>query len=79
MCHLFPLSHHGHELFFDRGRSFSERKLSANASCETLCNDVFSLFAELFALSLKFFHFPRLQMRQQRRIAIGFEIPQSSS
>src|SRR5262245_54565271 len=27
----------------------------------TLCNDVLSLFAELFPLSLKFFHFPRLQ------------------
>src|SRR5215510_2730621 len=27
----------------------------------TSCNEVFSLFAELFALSLKFFHFPRLQ------------------
>jgi hypothetical protein len=41
--------------------------------------DVFSLFAGLFALSLKFFHFPRAPMRQRRRIAIGFEIPQSSS
>src|SRR5215831_12207560 len=63
MCQLFPLSHHGHELFFDRGGSFQRAQAKRECFMQgiTLCNEVLSLFAEPFPLSLKFFHFTRLQ------------------